>query len=98
MRGLSLYVHRGLYLKNTFLAEGIHSTWIINLDRRPDRMKRLPHTILDKAVRFPAIDGQTLRLTPALKAMFAPLGWRKGVMGCALSHISLWKKLVEDKP
>jgi len=98
MRGLSLYVHRGLYLKNTFLAEGIHSTWIINLDRRPDRMNRLPRTILDKAVRFPAIDGRSLRLTPALKAMFAPLGWRKGVMGCALSHISLWKKLVEDKP
>jgi GR25 family glycosyltransferase involved in LPS biosynthesis len=98
LQGLSLYVHRGFFIVNDPVAVGVDTTWIINLDRRPDRLAR---SKIEKAVRFPAIDGKTLRLTPDLVKMFSAsqnIGWRKGVMACALSHISLWMKLVTDKP
>jgi alpha(1,3/1,4) fucosyltransferase len=98
LQGLSLYVHRGFFVVNDPVASGVDTAWIINLDRRPDRLAR---SKIEKAIRFPAIDGKTLRLTPDLVRMFSSshnIGWRKGVMACALSHISLWTKLVADKP
>jgi GR25 family glycosyltransferase involved in LPS biosynthesis len=98
LSGRSLYVHRGFFVVNDPIAPGVDTTWIINLDRRPDRLAR---TMMKKALRFPAIDGQTLKLTPDLVRMFSTsssISWRKGVMACALSHISLWMKLVADKP
>ena len=97
LSGRSLYVHRGFFVVNDPIAAGIDSTWVINLDRRPDRLARMSV----KALRFPAIDGQTLKLTPDIVRMFSKsssISWRKGVMACALSHISLWMKLLADKP
>jgi GR25 family glycosyltransferase involved in LPS biosynthesis len=98
LKGLSLYVHRGFFVVNDPIAMGVHTTWIINLDRRADRMVRGKFS--EKALRFPAIDGRTLKLTPDLVRMFSSskMNWRKGVMACALSHISLWMKLCADKP
>jgi GR25 family glycosyltransferase involved in LPS biosynthesis len=98
--GLSLYVHRGFFIVNDPIAMGVHGTWIINLDRRPDRMERFPKVFREKAIRFPAVDGRSLSLTPEIVTLFAEsknIAWRKGVMGCALSHIALWKKLLADK-
>jgi len=98
LKGLSLYVHRGFFVVNDPIAMGVDSTWVINLDRRPDRMTR--GNFSDKAIRFPAIDGRKLRLTPDIVKMFSScksINWSKGVVACALSHISLWMKLVNDK-
>jgi GR25 family glycosyltransferase involved in LPS biosynthesis len=99
LNGLSLYVHRGFFVVNDPIVEGVDSMWIINLDRRADRMAR--GKFPEKALRFSAVDGRKLSLTPDLVRMFSGskgIEWRRGVMACALSHISLWMKLVDDRP
>lgn len=79
---------------------------LINLDRRPDRWnyvqsKIAPH--LNGINRFPACDGQKVDLTEEITRIFSNRGypqknpypghnWRRGVIGCALSHYYLWKK------
>lgn len=98
LKGLSLYAHRGLFLLNDPIATGVDTMWVINLDRRPDRMAKGKFS--EKAIRFPAIDGRKLRLSPDIVKMFSSsnsINWSKGVVACALSHISLWMKLVQDK-
>jgi len=98
LKGVSLYVHRGFFVVNDPIAMGVDTTWVINLDRRPDRMAR--GNFSEKAIRFPAIDGTKLRLTPDIVKMFSSsknIDWSRGVVACALSHISLWMKLVNDK-
>ena len=107
LKGASLYVHRGFFAINDRVAEGIDSTWVINLNRRKDRMEKFNKNnafMSEKVVRFPAIEGSNLQLTPSITRLFSKhaeeakgIFWRKGVMGCALSHMSLWMKLLEDK-
>jgi GR25 family glycosyltransferase involved in LPS biosynthesis len=99
LKGLSLYIHRGLFIVNDPIVTGVDSLWIINLDRRADRMER--GNFPEKAIRFSAVDGRKLSLTPDLVRMFSGskgIDWRRGVVACALSHISLWLKLVDDRP
>jgi len=69
-------------------------TYVINLDRRPDRLQRL--TV--KATRWPAVDGRTLQLTPGLRQLLAnnDFFWKKAVAGCALSHLGLWTQLANS--
>jgi len=98
LKGLSLYIHRAFFVVNDPIAMGVDSTWVINLDRRPDRMER--GNFSEKAIRFPAIDGRKLTLTPDLVQMFSGskgINWSRGVVACALSHISLWMKLIADR-
>lgn len=76
----------------------------INLKRRQDRRIRMESLFQKNSVTnytfFDAIDGESIDLNyPDLKyfrhgntAMH-----RKGIVGCALSHIALWKKLLEDE-
>ena len=103
MRGLSLYVHRGFFVVNDPVAMGIDTTWVINLDRRKDRMEKFLRNnefLREKHMRFPAIDGTKLKLTPKIARLFASshnISWRKGVMGCAMSHMTIWQKLLDDK-
>jgi GR25 family glycosyltransferase involved in LPS biosynthesis len=74
-------------------------TWVINLERRPDRLKtfRDAHrgTRWGDAERWPAVDGRQLDMSAELAKMLEPndFFWKKSVAGCALSHIGLWKKL-----
>ena len=70
-------------------------TYVINLDRRPDRLKRL--TV--KAKRWPAVDGRTIQLTPGLRQLLAnnDFFWKKAVAGCALSHLGLWTQLYKSE-
>ena len=69
-------------------------TYVINLDRRPDRLKRLGV----QATRWPAVDGRSLELTPGLRNLLAnnDFFWKKAVAGCALSHLGLWTKLAKS--
>ena len=77
---------------------------IVNLERRSDRKKDTMNK-LDKA-EIPtddcefikAVDGSALKPTPELKHLFRnnDFGSRKGVIGCALSHYNLWKRLLND--
>ncbi len=98
-----LYVHRGNFTVHKPYVEGIDDVWVINLDRRKDRMERFLKTnttVADRALRLSAFDGKTLPLTPKIARLFQPhdFNWKKSVMGCALSHLTMWMKILTDKP
>ena len=99
--GRSVYCHRGNFITHMPFTTGIDDCYVINLDRRTDRMDRLYQTtpdLKDRANRFSAVEGRSLQLTPALARLFRPhdFMWKKAIMGCALSHLSLWWKLAND--
>ena len=98
----SLYVHRSLFQEHAPLATGIDDAWVINLDRRADRMAKFATTHPDLAQRvhrFSAFEGSGLQLTPKIARLFKPndFKWKKPVMGCALSHLAVWMKLLNDR-
>lgn len=100
--GTPFYVHRGNYKEFEPFAQGIDEAYLINLTRRKDRLEKFKahHAdIKDKTYVLPAIDGRTLTLTPQLVECFRDndFKWKKAIMGCALSHLTLWEKLANDK-
>jgi len=98
--GRSIYVHRGQFQVHRQFSEKIDDAFVINLDRRADRMEKLGESLRARAERWPAIDGRSLTLTPALKRLLKPndFFWKKAVTGCALSHLGLWHKLASENP
>jgi GR25 family glycosyltransferase involved in LPS biosynthesis len=74
----------------------------LNLKRRIDRKDNMVkhfNTLNIKYKFFEAVDGNELEPTKELIQLFKnnDFGTRKGVVGCALSHIKIWKQLFEDK-
>ena len=98
--GRAIYLHRGNFQVHTQFIDKIDDAFVINLDRRADRMERLPADFRQRVERWPAIDGLNLQLTPALRRLFKPndFFWKKAVTGCALSHLGLWWKLAHENP
>jgi glycosyl transferase family 25 len=100
--GAALYVHRGVLKEHENFAERIGEVHIINLARRSDRIQRFKenHGAWTKQVCLsPAYDGRHIKLTPAIARLFAPndFFWKKAVLGCAMSHLSLWMQLAQEK-
>jgi GR25 family glycosyltransferase involved in LPS biosynthesis len=99
--GQYIYVHRGDYKTHVPLIEGIDDAYVINLDRRQDRLKTFvqhhPY-FKGKVRRHRAVDGLSLKLTPRLSSLLKPndFFWKKAVSGCALSHLKLWMMLLCD--
>jgi len=98
----SLYVHRGEFSVHTQFTEGIDDCYVINLDRRGDRMETLyknSPNLAGRIERFSAVEGRKLTLTPAISRLFRPhdFKWKKAVMGCALSHLGLWNQLANER-
>jgi SAM-dependent methyltransferase len=83
-------IHRGPRLAARALLDRFE-WWIINLDRRPDRLQhareQLARIGITGARRFQAFDGERLRLTS-----HRPDWVRKGAVGCYLSHAALLKQ------
>jgi GR25 family glycosyltransferase involved in LPS biosynthesis len=99
--GAALYVHRGQFKEHEAFAPKIGEVHIISLAKRADRIKRFKenHESWTKQVCLrPAYDGRRISLTPALAKLFQPndFHWKKSVMGCALSHLSLWCELAME--
>jgi GR25 family glycosyltransferase involved in LPS biosynthesis len=99
--GASLYIHRGNFKEHNNFTKGIGEVHLINLARRGDRIKQFKenHDAWTKEVCLrPAYDGRHVKLTPALARVFLPndFHWKKAVMGCALSHLSLWLELAHE--
>lgn len=74
-------------------------TFIVNLDRRPDRMERLlssPTFPNFKYIRFPAIDGKKLQPTEQLQRLCDgnDYNMQEGMIGCMLSHIVLYTEIL----
>jgi GR25 family glycosyltransferase involved in LPS biosynthesis len=76
---------------------------IVNLERRTDRLEsmklKLHNADIDSYEFIKAVDGSTIEPTMYIKKLFAnnDFNYRKGVIGCALSHLNLWKQLVNDE-
>jgi GR25 family glycosyltransferase involved in LPS biosynthesis len=99
--GACLYVHRGEIKEHVPFANQIGEVHLISLARRADRIKRFKqnHGDWTKQVCLrPAFDGRCISLTPRLAQLFGinDFGWKKPVMGCALSHLSLWIELAQE--
>lgn len=96
--GQYVYVHRGDYKSHVPLVESIDDAYVINLDRRADRLKSFiehhPY-FRGKVRRHKAVDGRSLELSPGLCSLLKPndFFWKKAVTGCALSHLKLWTML-----
>ena len=101
--GKSLYVHRGGFAVSKPFTNEISDAFVINLDRREDRMKKFfaNHPDFEGRVqRFSAYEGRKMKLSPALARLFRPHDflWKKAILGCALSHLELWVNLTNEKP
>jgi glycosyl transferase, family 25 len=73
---------------------------LINLDRSTDRLEEFQRRnahLLD-VNRFPAIDGRTLDKEKLIEegVITRDLRYSTGALGCALSHLTLWKMAVEE--
>jgi FkbM family methyltransferase len=85
------------YLSDASNTLPIH---VINLDRTPARLaefnRRNAH--LRDVKRFRAIDGQTLDREKLIRdgVLTADCIYTAGNLGCAMSHLALWRKVVEE--
>lgn len=73
---------------------------IINLKRRIDRRQKIENEFKELKYQIvPAIDGKQLVESEIIYKIFKgnDFNYRRGIIGCALSHYELWKALVEDK-
>jgi GR25 family glycosyltransferase involved in LPS biosynthesis/tetratricopeptide (TPR) repeat protein len=79
-----------------------HRRYIVNLKRRTDRCEAVTALFKKAGVEeytfFDAVDGKELTPSDRLTALFADndFGARRGVIGCALSHLALWEQLLAD--
>jgi GR25 family glycosyltransferase involved in LPS biosynthesis len=76
-------------------------TYVLNLERRPDRLKKFiieNHDHIEKLQYqvFKAIDGNQIVSKPKTLKLFetGDYKYRKGIMGCASSHIKMWHELI----
>jgi GR25 family glycosyltransferase involved in LPS biosynthesis len=86
-------------------ARGGLSVRVINLDRRPDRLasflagleKHAGPNMARRCRRFPAVDGTTIQMTDDLRLLFRNNDFadRRGNIGCALSHLRLWREIAD---
>ncbi len=85
-------------------------TLVLNLDRRPDRWESVTKELYSVSYRrVSAVDGLNHRFTSDEARLFQDRGYLKRqknpyrqpftlpVLACGLSHINMWKKIVEEK-
>lgn len=78
----------------------IVENYVINLDRRSDRYESFQKTFGKYGFRrFSAVDGKEINYTANIGHIFAnnDYNFRKGIVGCALSHIKLLTQLVNGE-
>jgi GR25 family glycosyltransferase involved in LPS biosynthesis/GT2 family glycosyltransferase len=80
-----------------------YKCFVINLDRRPDRYEKIKEQIQKKYLpaditKISACDGNKLVINPRLRSFCRNNNFymRPGVIGCALSHLKLYQKLIND--
>jgi GR25 family glycosyltransferase involved in LPS biosynthesis len=78
-------------------------SFLINLDRRPDRMEQIEKQRVNLPAdmeRVSACDGTRLVVNPRLRSLCRRKGnyfMRPGVIGCALSHLRLYDRLLHHE-
>jgi GR25 family glycosyltransferase involved in LPS biosynthesis len=76
-------------------------TVVINMKRRTDRLLKFfrnNNNFLPGFRVFQAVDGKALQGSQKIQRLFGngDYNFRRGIVGCAYSHIKLWKELVAD--
>ncbi|XP_078686961.1 procollagen galactosyltransferase 1-A-like isoform X1 [Branchiostoma floridae x Branchiostoma belcheri] len=92
----------------TVTKMGFDEIYVINLKRRPERRKRMVHTLKEIGLDFKlmeAVDGLTLNASvlkkmgvtvlPEYKDPWADRSMTMGEIGCFLSHYKIWEEMVE---
>jgi GR25 family glycosyltransferase involved in LPS biosynthesis len=75
--------------------------FVINLDRRQDRLERFTKTFgkYFEIIKESAVDNKELKITQSLKARINEWNFKyiphkvKNITACCLSHINVWKKI-----
>jgi GR25 family glycosyltransferase involved in LPS biosynthesis len=80
----------------------IDRTFVVNLDSRPDRWDSLmkAEPVLEKmGTRISAVHGKTLKLTRDMYQRYKnnPFQWKKAIIGCYMSHITIWEKIQKEQ-
>lgn len=103
-KALSLLSHMSQRIMRLLrpIEMGWSKAYVINLDSRTDRWASLCQAepaLLSSATRISAVPGRTLALSSSLYGLFQhnQFKWKKSVMGCMLSHLSVWSKLLQEK-
>jgi alpha(1,3/1,4) fucosyltransferase len=83
------------------MLQRIDRAFVVNLDSRPDRWNSLmvAEPVLEQMVtRISAVHGKTLKLTRDIYKRYKnnPFKWKKAIIGCYMSHIKIWKQIVEE--
>jgi GR25 family glycosyltransferase involved in LPS biosynthesis len=81
------------------LPSRIDKVFLINLDTRKDRLEKLMATepyLRNIVTRVPGVNGKTLKMNRFIYNLFSQnqFQWKKSVIGCNLSHITTWSKIV----
>ncbi len=83
------------------LLNKIDKVFVINLDRRSDRWDNWckDNPLLSNiASRFSAVDGKNIQLTQNIYNVFKfnSFNWKRAMVGCTLSHMSIWLQLLAE--
>ncbi len=84
-----------------FHPKMIDKIFIVNLDSRKDRWDNLISSepyLKNNATRISAINGKLLQLNKFIFKLFKnnSFMWKKSVIGCFLSHINVWSKIINS--
>jgi len=78
-------------------------TYIVNLDRRPDRWETFVKNAKDVEFlnyeRFSAVDGKMIKNSSQLQQIFESNDYymRRGMVGCLLSHVKIYTELINSE-
>lgn len=81
----------------------LNNIWVINMDKSKDRLDKINKNFKSLGLsfnRFTAIDGKTLsseQLDKISTKACRNILCNRGIIGCAESHKTLWKQLLNDK-
>lgn len=81
----------------------LDNIYVINMDKSIDRLNMIKDNFNEynlKFTRFPAVDGKKIKksiLNKNTTLLCKTILCNKGIIGCSLSHINIWKQLVNDK-
>lgn len=91
------------------IIDDIHNSFVeiegrlcVSLLRRNDRRIHMNELLTKHKINgvsiFDAIDGTQLEMNDELKKIFDgnDFRWRRGVIGCAMSHYTIWKQLLNE--
>jgi len=96
-----LYIMPGSSLRESFQNNQKCKIYFINLEDNKDRWDNLSPELKEKIIRFPAINGKELDKDQLIKdGIISEKNILKmGQIGCALSHITILKKIQQqDEP